>query len=111
MLPEYLQRLLDSLDVWALVGFLGQLVFASRFVIQWVHAERVGRSEIPLAFWFLSVAGGLILLCYAIQLANIVFIVGQVTGLAIYMRNLHLILQSRRPTPPDVPTEQSVASV
>lgn len=105
MLPEYLQKLLDSFDVWALVGFLGQLVFASRFVVQWIHAERVGRSEIPLAFWFLSVAGGVILLFYAVQLANIVFIVGQVTGLAIYLRNLHLILQSRR----SMPSQQSIA--
>ncbi|WP_298723293.1 lipid-A-disaccharide synthase N-terminal domain-containing protein [uncultured Ferrovibrio sp.] len=105
MWPEYLQRLLDSFDVWALVGFLGQLVFASRFVVQWIHAERVGRSEIPLAFWFLSVAGGVILLFYAVQLANIVFIVGQVTGLAIYLRNLHLILQSRR----SMPSQQSIA--
>ena len=107
MLPDYLQRLLASLDIWALVGFLGQLVFASRFVVQWIHAERVGRSEIPLLFWFLSVAGGVILLCYAIQLANIVFIVGQVTGLAIYLRNLQLILQSRR----TLPTEEGIASV
>lgn len=107
MLPEYLQKLLDSFDVWALVGFLGQLVFASRFVVQWVHAERVGRSEIPLLFWLLSITGGVILLIYAIQLANIVFIVGQVTGLAIYLRNLHLILQTKRVAPP----EQGVASV
>lgn len=107
MLPDYLQRLLDSFDLWALVGFLGQLVFASRFVVQWIHAERIGRSEIPLAFWFLSVAGGTILLIYAIQLANIVFIVGQVTGLAIYLRNLHLILAARR----SLLTETDVARV
>ncbi|MBS4047911.1 MAG: lipid-A-disaccharide synthase N-terminal domain-containing protein [Alphaproteobacteria bacterium] len=107
MLPDYLQRLLGSLDLWAVVGFLGQLVFASRFIVQWVHAERVGRSEIPLAFWFLSIVGGIILLFYAIKIANIVFIIGQVTGLVIYLRNLHLILQSRR----TVSHEGSVASV
>jgi lipid-A-disaccharide synthase-like uncharacterized protein len=95
-LASYLDRLDDSFTLWAAIGFLGQALFASRFLVQWIHAERVGRSEIPLIFWFLSLGGGAILLFYAVHIANIVFIVGQSTGLLVYVRNLHLIFRERR---------------
>ena len=96
LVAEYWARLEDSLNFWAVIGFLGQAVFSARFFIQWLHAERVRRSEIPLAFWYISIAGGGILLLYAIHIANIVFIVGQLMGLVVYVRNLHLIYRSRR---------------
>jgi len=99
MIADYLARLAENLNVWAAIGFLGQAVFASRFIVQWVHSERVKRSEIPLVFWYLSVAGGLILLIYSIHLANLVFIIGQSTGLLVYVRNLHLISRERRAAP------------
>lgn len=95
-LVEYWDRLADSLTLWAAVGFLGQALFASRFLVQWIHSERVKRSEIPLVFWFLSLGGGAILLVYAIHIANAVFIVGQGAGLFIYARNLQLIFRERR---------------
>ena len=93
---SYWDRLDDSLTLWAAIGFSGQAVFASRFIVQWIHAERVGRSEIPLIFWFLSLGGGTVLLVYAIHIANAVFIVGQGAGLFVYARNLHLIFRERR---------------
>lgn len=96
MFAEYYERLLDNLNFWAAIGFLGQAVFASRFIVQWIHSERVKRSEIPLLFWYLSVAGGVILLVYSIHIANLVFIVGQGSGLFVYARNLHLIYRERR---------------
>lgn len=96
LLAEYWDRLEDSLNFWAVIGFLGQAVFASRFIIQWLHAERVKRSEIPVIFWYISIAGGVILLAYAIHIANVVFIIGQVSGLVVYLRNLHLIYKARR---------------
>ncbi|WP_341704963.1 lipid-A-disaccharide synthase N-terminal domain-containing protein [Ferrovibrio sp.] len=96
LLAEYWDRLEDSLNFWAVIGFLGQAIFASRFIIQWLHAERVRRSEIPLAFWYISIAGGVTLLFYAIHIANMVFIVGQASGLFVYLRNLHLIYKARR---------------
>ena len=96
MFAEYIDRLLDSLNIWAAIGFLGQAVFASRFIVQWLHSERVKRSEIPLLFWYLSVAGGVILLIYSIHIANLVFIIGQGSGLFVYARNLHLIYRERQ---------------
>ena len=77
--------------LWLAVGFGGQAVFASRFLYQWIASERAGRSHIPRAFWYLSLAGGLTLLSYAIHRGDPVFILGQTTGSIIYIRNLVLL--------------------
>ena len=77
--------------VWLAVGFGGQAIFASRFLYQWIVSERAGRSHIPRAFWYLSLAGGLTLLSYAIHRRDPVFILGQTTGAVIYIRNLVLL--------------------
>ena len=84
-----------SLDWWAAVGFAGQAMFFSRFLLQWLHSERVGRSEIPVGFWLLSLAGGSITMWYAIHIANLVFILGQAVGLLVYARNIMLIARLR----------------
>jgi lipid-A-disaccharide synthase-like uncharacterized protein len=96
IIGTYLDRLGGSLTPWAVLGFCGQAVFAARFLVQWMHSERVGRSEIPLLFWYFSLAGGVALLAYAIHIANAVFIVGQAGGLLVYARNLQLIFRERR---------------
>lgn len=84
---------------WLMLGFAGQAMFTMRFLVQWISSERKGRSVVPLAFWFFSLAGGAILLSYAIYRADPVFIVGQLTGLFIYTRNLQLIIRERREAP------------
>ena len=82
-------------QIWLAVGFLGQALFGSRFLVQWIASEVKRRSVIPLAFWYLSISGGLILLCYAIYRRDPVFIVGQCTGVFIYSRNLYLLRRER----------------
>ena len=79
------------LDFWAGVGFFGQILFTARFVVQWVASERRKESIIPLAFWYFSISGGLVLLIYAIAIGSLPFILGQGAGLLVYGRNLHLI--------------------
>ena len=74
--------------IWLGVGFLGQAMFSMRFLIQWLTSEKQGKSVIPTAFWYFSIAGGVTLLAYAIWRADPVFIVGQAAGLLIYARNL-----------------------
>ncbi len=91
----YLDQLEAGLDMWAAIGFFGQLVFGIRFFVQWFHAERVGRSEIPLMFWYISIIGALVTLFYAIHIANAVFIFAQAGGLIVYVRNLWLIYARR----------------
>ncbi len=76
---------------WMVVGFLGQALFSLRFLVQWISSERAGKSTVPVAFWFLSLAGGATLLAYALYRQDPVFIVGQLTGLFVYSRNLRLI--------------------
>jgi lipid-A-disaccharide synthase-like uncharacterized protein len=71
-------------------GFLGQAFFFSRFLVQWLASEKAGRSIFPMAFWYLSLSGGLLLLMYAIYRKDPVFIVGQSTGTFIYLRNIWL---------------------
>ena len=80
---------------WTALGFVGQLFFTARFVVQWVASEIRKRSTVPVAFWFLSIAGSLILLGYAIHKKDPVFIVGQSAGLLVYSRNLMLIRRDR----------------
>jgi lipid-A-disaccharide synthase-like uncharacterized protein len=84
----------DSL--WLIIGFVGQTAFAARFLVQWIYSEKYRRSVIPIAFWYLSLAGGVILFSYAVQRRDPVFIVGQCTGVFIYARNLHFIYRERR---------------
>jgi lipid-A-disaccharide synthase-like uncharacterized protein len=80
---------------WWVIGFGGQAVFASRFWVQWVASERARKSVIPLSFWWLSIAGGLLSLAYAIFRWDPVFVLGQLTGTFIYARNLMLIRSHR----------------
>lgn len=81
---------------WLGVGFFGQALFASRFIVQWIASERQRRSIIPVAFWFFSIGGGMVLLTYAIWRQDPVFITGQATGLFIYARNLYFIYREKR---------------
>jgi lipid-A-disaccharide synthase-like uncharacterized protein len=82
-------------NVWILIGFAGQALFMSRFLVQWWASEKAGRSVVPLAFWYFSVGGGLIVLAYAIYKKDPVFISGQALGLIVYARNLYLIFAER----------------
>jgi len=79
------------MNYWIIFGFIGQISFGSRFLVQWIASEKVKRSIIPTSFWYLSMIGGLILLIYAIHIRDIVFTVGQSFGLLIYSRNLYFI--------------------
>ena len=81
---------------WLVVGFLGQALFSMRFILQWIQSERERRSVIPVAFWYFSLAGSIVLLAYAIHRQDPVFILGQAAGNVIYLRNLYLISRERR---------------
>ena len=86
---------LNSLTLYEIVflsiGFIGQGLFASRFVVQWIYSEKQGKSTIPIVFWYLSIFGGIGLLIYALSRKDPVIITGQLFGILIYLRNLILI--------------------
>lgn len=84
---------LDAL--WLTVGLLGQLMFTARFLVQWWASEKAGRSVVPLAFWYFSILGSLIVLAYGIHKLDPVIIIGQLPGTVIYARNLWLLRKER----------------
>ena len=80
---------------WLVLGFSAQLLFSARFLVQWIASEKAGMSVVPISFWFFSILGGLLLLSYAIWRRDPVFILGQATGVFIYVRNLVLIRKGK----------------
>jgi len=85
-------------SVWLGIGFFGQSLFFSRWIIQWIASERKAESQMPIAFWYMSLGGGLIVLAYAIHRRDPVFIAGQGIGAFVYLRNLMLIHKTGKPT-------------
>ena len=82
---------------WMLtIGIIGQSLFFMRFFWQWIVSEKEKRSVIPVNFWYFSLFGSFFLLIYAVLRRDIVFIIGQSTGLIIYVRNLFLIQREKR---------------
>ena len=85
-------------DGWVILGFVAQAFFTMRFVVQWIASERARQSVIPIAFWFFSIGGGVLLLIYALYRRDPVFIAGQGLGLIVYIRNLYFILLNGKQT-------------
>lgn len=88
---------LTHVDIlWLSIGFTGQALFSARFIIQWLTSEKRGKSVIPIPFWYLSLAGGITLLFYALHKRDPVFILGQLFGILVYTRNLLLIYREQQ---------------
>lgn len=81
----------------ALIGLVGQAIFFSRFLVQWIVSERRRMSVIPTVFWYLSIAGAILVLIYAIWRRDPVFTIAQIVGLFVYIRNLILIKGKMQP--------------
>ena len=97
VLGDYLHEVfIQKFQWWVLLGYVAQIMFTMRFVVQWVSSERAKRSVMPVAFWWFSLGGGLLLAVYGFLKHELVIIAGQVPALIIYTRNLHLIRQERR---------------
>jgi lipid-A-disaccharide synthase-like uncharacterized protein len=86
-------------DWWLILGFVAQALFTMRFLVQWIASERAGHSVIPLAFWIFSIGGGVLLLIYALDRRDAVFIAGQAFGVFVYLRNLYFVLRDRKASP------------
>ena len=78
-------------QLWVGVGLFGQALFSARFIVQWIASERRKQSVVPREFWYLSLAGALITLSYAIYRLDPVFILGYAPGLFIYARNIYFL--------------------
>ena len=93
---EYFSNLSNFEIIFLIIGFTGQGLFASRFIVQWIYSEKKGESSIPIVFWYLSIFGGVGLLTYAIFRKDPVIITGQLFGIFIYLRNLILIYKIKK---------------
>lgn len=100
ILNEFMQVLGKPM---AFVGIAGQLLFSSRFIVQWVASERKRESVVPVAFWYLSIVGGALTAIYACWRRDPVFLVAQLSGLIVYVRNLMLIRKRRAGATIEVP--------
>lgn len=103
MLISFSNGLLDYLydvfvarfDFWLAFGIVAQLLFTARFVVQWISSEKAGKSVIPMAFWFFSLAGGMMTLVYGLVRREPIIIMGQALAVFIYIRNVMLVLRER----------------
>ena len=87
---------------WHAVGYGGQIVFGSRFYVQWRASEKHKRSVMPAMFWWLSLVGALLTPPYATYKLDGPFIMASIGGPPIYARNLWLIHKARY-APPAAP--------
>jgi len=49
---------------WKIVGYVGVVLFAGRWFVQVIASHRGGEPLVPRAFWYMSLAGSLLLLSY-----------------------------------------------
>ena len=75
-------------SVWKIIGWLGNAVFFSRFFVQWYATEKKKQVVVPQAFWWLSLAGSVTLLCYSLHQQDSVFIFAYAFTWIPYIRNL-----------------------
>ena len=73
---------------WKFIGWAGNVVFFSRFVVQWIATEKRKKVVVPASFWWLSVIGSLLLLVYGIHRKDSVFIFAYLFTWIPYIRNL-----------------------
>jgi lipid-A-disaccharide synthase-like uncharacterized protein len=76
-------------STWKIVGWCGNAVFFSRFIVQWYATEKRKQVVVPQAFWWLSLIGSLTLLCYSLfHLKDSVMIYAYAFTWIPYSRNL-----------------------
>lgn len=82
---------------WVAFGLIAQVLFTGRMIVQWLISEKHKRSVVPVAFWWMSLAGATMLIIYFIWRKDIVGVLGQSAGWFIYVRNLILIYRNLPP--------------
>jgi lipid-A-disaccharide synthase-like uncharacterized protein len=95
-LDNLVQRLNGGITFWTCFGLLGNLLFSSRFFVQWYVSERRKQSVIPVSFWYLSLVGSVVTSIYAIHLGSVPYILGVLPPTLIYARNLILIARGKK---------------
>lgn len=72
------------------IGFLAQIFFSARILIQWILSERAKKVTSPSIFWILSIAGSYLLCLYGWLKDDFAIILGQFISYYIYLWNLKI---------------------
>lgn len=87
---NFWNSLVWGVPMWLfLLGLVAQVMFFGRFFIQWIVSEKARRSVVPMAFWYLSLAGGVVMFVYGFFREDLVILIGQTTGSVAYIRNIY----------------------
>ena len=78
------------------IGFLAQILFSSRLIIQWVTSEKQKKVTTPVLFWSLSLIAFFLLFVYGYLRDDFAIMLGQILTYFIYIRNLQLQNQWNR---------------
>lgn len=78
------------------IGFVAQILFSSRLIIQWITSEKQGKVITPTLFWSLSLFASFLLFIYGYLREDFAIMLGQGLTYFIYIRNLQLQNQWQR---------------
>lgn len=92
---------------WTVFGFLGNALFSSRFLLQWLASEKKRSLVVPAYFWHLSFWGSVINVIYAFHIDNAPIIFGVIALPFIYGRNLVLLRRTKNPETVAQPVTES----
>ena len=81
------------LKIW---GSAGQVIFTLRFFVQWIDSESKNESVLTRHFWGVSFVGSFMIFVYAVFRLDPVLLLGQLSGLVIYIRNLILVKRKNK---------------
>lgn len=95
LIGRFVPGLYGDSSWWTVFGLLGNLLFSSRFVIQWLYSEKLKRLVVPAGFWHLSFWGSVIALIYAFHVDKLPVILGYVFLPPLYARNLVLLYRGK----------------
>ncbi len=83
-------------DGWELYGLIGEGLFFARMLVQWIASEKKRKPVIPIVYWYMSLAGAVILVQYALHIGSFAVLLPQVVGLVFYSRGLQLEYGARK---------------
>lgn len=87
-----------DIPLWLVIfGSAGQVIFTLRFIYQWYYSRRQGESQLPRGFWWISLFGSAVIVCYGLLRLDPVLILGQSVGFIAYIRNLMIGHHAHRP--------------
>ena len=96
LLGVYLPWLYVQSSYWTGIGLFGNLLFGSRFFIQWFFSEKSKKVVVPPIFWYISFWGSLISLVYALHVDKLPIILGVAALPIVYGRNLVLLRRGQK---------------